>query len=55
MTIPVDSKFPRITAKSLLVIDPAARIKEIDYIVNVAGLEIQRHPQINLVNFEGLL
>lgn len=53
--IPVDSKFPRITAKSLLVIDPAARIKEIDYIVNVAGLEIQRHPQINLVNFEGLL
>ena len=53
--IPVDSKFPRITAKSLLAIDPAARIKEIDYIVNVAGLEIQRHPQINLVNFEGLL
>lgn len=53
--IPVDSKFPRITAKSLLVIDPASRIKEIAYIVNVAGLETQRHPQINLLNFEGLL
>jgi hypothetical protein len=53
--IPVDSKFPRITAKSLLAIDPAARIKDIDYVVNVAGLEAQRHSQINLVNFEGLL
>jgi hypothetical protein len=53
--IPVDSKFPRITAKSLLGIDPAARIKEIDYTVNVAGLETQRHPQINSIDFEGLL
>ena len=53
--IPVNSKFPRITAKSLLEIDPTLRIKEIGYVVNVAGLETQSHPQINLVNFEGLL
>ena len=53
--IPVDSKFPRINANSLLGIDPAARIKDIDYVVNIAGLETQRHPQINLVNFEQLL
>jgi len=53
--IPVDSKFPRITAKSLLEIDPAARIKEIEYTVNVAGLETQSHPKIELVDFEGLL
>jgi hypothetical protein len=53
--IPVDSKFPRISSKSLLAIDPAARIKDIDYVVNVAGLETQRQPQINMLNFEGLL
>lgn len=53
--IPVDSKFPRITAKSLLDIDPAARIKEIQYTVNVAGLETQRHPKIELIDFEGWL
>jgi hypothetical protein len=53
--IPVNSKFPRITAKSLLEIDPTARIKEIDYTVNVAGLETQRHPKMASVDFEGLL
>jgi len=53
--IPVDSKFPRITAKSLKVIDPAARIKDVEYIVNVSGLETQRHPTMHHIDFKGLL
>ena len=53
--IPVDSKFPRITAKSLLGFDPGARIKDVEYVVNVAGLETQRHPILSSINFEGLL
>jgi len=53
--IPVDLKFPRITAKSLLGIDPSARIKDVEYIVNVSGLETQRQPKLDLINFEGLL
>jgi len=53
--IPVDSKFPRITAQSLLGIDPEARIRDVEYVVNVSGLETQRQPKIDLINFEGLL
>jgi hypothetical protein len=53
--IPIDSKFPRITPDSLLSIDPAARIRDLDYVVNVTGLEIQRRPRIDMLDFEGLL
>ena len=53
--IPVNSDFPRITSVSLLGIDPAARIKDVEYVVNVSGLETQRHPDIDLINFKGLL
>ena len=53
--IPVDSKFPRITAKSLLDIDPAARIKDVEYVVNVTGLETQRQPSISAILFDGLI
>jgi len=53
--IPVDSKFPRITAKSLLDIDPAARIRDVEYVVNVTGLETQRKSSISAILFEGLM
>lgn len=53
--IPVDSKFPRITAKSLLDIDPAARIKDVEYIVNISGLETQRQSSITEILFDGLI
>ena len=53
--IPIDSKFPRVTAKSLLAIDPAARIKDFEYVVNVSGLETQRRPEISSILFDGLL
>ena len=53
--IPVDSKFPRITANSLLGIDPGARIKDVEYVVSVSGLETQRETNLDLINFEGLL
>jgi len=53
--IPVDSKFPRITANSLLEIDPGARIKDVEYVVIVSGLETQRETNLDLINFEGLL
>jgi len=36
--IPVDSSFPQISAKDLLKIDPADRINQIEYSVNVSGL-----------------
>jgi hypothetical protein len=53
--IPVDSKFPRITANSLLDIDRGARIKDVEYVINVSGLETQRETTLDLINFEGLL
>ena len=53
--IPVDSKFPRITAESLLDIDPAARIRDVEYVVNVTGLETQRKSSISAIHFEGLM
>lgn len=53
--IPVDSKFPRITANSLLGVDPGARIKDVEYVVSVSGLETQRETNLDLINFEGLL
>jgi len=53
--IPVDSKFPRITANSLLALDPGARIKDVEYVVSVSGLETQRGTTLGLINFEGLL
>ena len=53
--IPIDSKFPHITSKSLLAVDPAARIKDIEYEVDVSGLETQRNPSLNLINFVGLI
>jgi hypothetical protein len=36
--VPVDSNFPQISAKDLLKIDPADRINQIEYSVNVSGL-----------------
>jgi hypothetical protein len=53
--IPVDSKFPRITTNSLLDIDPGARIRDVEYVVSVSGLETQRETSLDLINFEGLL
>ena len=53
--IPVDSNFPRISAKSLASIDLAARIKDVEYVVNVSGLETQRQAKIASIIFEGLL
>jgi hypothetical protein len=53
--IPVDLKFPRITANSLLGIDPSTRIKDVEYVVSVSGLETQRHTNLDSINFEGLL
>lgn len=36
--VPVDSNFPQISAKELLKIDPADRINQIEYSVNISGL-----------------
>ena len=53
--IPVDSNFPRITPKSLLGIDPESRIKDVEYVINVSGLETQRQSSISSIRFDGLI
>ena len=53
--IPVDKNFPRITKSFLQEFDKKERILDIQYVVNVAGLENQSEPEIRNLSLEGLL
>ena len=53
--IPIDSNFPRIKDSDLRVIDPAARIGEIEYEVNVTGLSMTKSFKISDFSFKELI
>lgn len=53
--IPVDSKFPRITKNDLQNLDVTSRILDIQYVVNVSGLETQKSATLSAINFQDLL
>lgn len=52
--VPVNEKFPRITAGTLLGIDPLDRINEIEYSVNVSGLSTKISSSLADLNLEDL-
>ena len=53
--IPVDENFPRISPDALLEVDPSGRIHEVEYSVNVSGLQTQISKNLESIKFEGLL
>ena len=53
--IPVDENFPRISPDALQKIDPSGRIHEVEYSVNVSGLQTQKSPDLESIKFEGLV
>ena len=53
--IPVDEHFPRISPDALQKIDPSGRIHEVEYSVNVSGLQTQKSKNLESIKFEGLL
>lgn len=52
--IPIDSKFPRISRTILKRIDKEERITDVQYVVNVAGLETQSKSDLDGIDFEDL-
>ena len=52
--VPVDGDFPQISAKDLLNIDPADRINQIQYSVNISGLASKIATTIGELNLEVL-
>lgn len=52
--MPVDVKFPQITAKDLLKIDPTDRINQIEYSVNVSGLSSKVGAKISDLSLESI-
>ena len=53
--IPVDTNFPRIAKSMLKEFDIEERILDLQYVVNVAGLEIQSEPELSKLGLEGLI
>lgn len=53
--IPVDENFPRISPDALNKIDASGRIHEVEYSVNVSGLQTQKSKNLESIKFEGLL
>jgi hypothetical protein len=53
--IPVDEHFPRISPDVLQKIDSSGRIHDVEYSVNVSGLQTQKSKNLESLNFEGLL
>ena len=53
--IPIDSNFPRIKDSDLRVIDPDGRIGEIEYEINVAGLNMKKSNEISDFDFKELI
>lgn len=53
--IPVDEKFPRITKEALKEFDKDGRILDIEYVVNVSGLENQKSTSLSGIRFGDLL
>jgi hypothetical protein len=53
--IPVDSQFPRISRTLLKEMGCEDRILDIQYVINVAGLDNQSEADINKIDFEGLM
>ena len=53
--IPIDSNFPRIKNSDLKVIDPDGRIGEIEYEINVTGLNMKKSLDISDFDFKELI
>ena len=53
--IPVDENFPRISPDALQKIDSSGRSHEVEYSVNVSGLQTQKSPDLESIKFEGLV